>query len=336
MTDGALIVAGLVALGVAVIVTRLVELVARRRSLFDVPNQRSLHETPTPRLGGLGIVAGTSVGYLIAGGARDEQTLAILAIGLGIAAVGLVDDFVRISVAAKYGAQLAAALAGALVAGAALDFQLAGASVSVSGWPATIIAAIWLTALINAFNFMDGIDGMTGGVAAVTAVVGIGLAGASGDLVLISIAGACLGFLIWNHHPASIFMGDVGSQFLGYLVGVCVLLQPGGVVGVVPVLIIVSPFLIDTGVTLVRRALAGRNVFAGHREHLYQRLVLSGADHRAVAAGYAVATAVAGMLALAWSSGAALQVGAVVGVAAAAVGYVLWVSAAERGTLSDR
>jgi len=329
MSDTRLIVAALVAAVIAIVITRVIETLARRRSLLDIPNERSSHVVPTPRLGGVGIVAGTIAGWLIGGGAADPQIVAIVGVGLALAAVGLVDDLTRISVAIKYSAQLVAATAAALVADPSLRLEVAGASLVLEGWPAIVATAVWLTALINAFNFMDGIDGMTGGVAAVTAIVGIGLATAGADLALVALAAACIGFLVWNQQPASIFMGDVGSQFLGYLVGVCLVLQPRGEVGLLPVVICVAPFLIDTGVTLVRRAAAGRNVFAGHREHLYQRLTMAGFSHRAVSAGYAIAAAVAGIAALTWSSTAVGQLGTVILIGFVALAYVRWVAMVE-------
>jgi UDP-N-acetylmuramyl pentapeptide phosphotransferase/UDP-N-acetylglucosamine-1-phosphate transferase len=334
-----LVVAGVIGLVSALIVTRLVELIARRRALLDIPNERSSHLVPTPRVGGIGIVAGTLVGW-VAGGGGDPRAAGIAAIGIGIAAVGLVDDLFRMTVVAKYSAQLLAAVGGALLADPSLEIDLLGAHLVVAGPPAVALTAVWLTALINAFNFMDGIDGMTASVAVAAAMVGIFLVSSEGQLLLLAVAAACAGFLIWNRQPASIFMGDVGSHFLGFLVGAALLLRAGGSVGVVPLVLLLAPFLLDTGVTLVRRAASGRNIFAAHREHLYQRLTMAGYSHRSVSIGYALATVLCGLVALAWPLALPGQVVTLAAIAAASVAYVVWVGAVERrasaGTVGDR
>lgn len=311
------------------VATRLVERYARRRTLFDVPNNRSSHVVPTPRLGGIGIVLGTTFGWFAAGGAGDAPIAGVMLAGIGLAIVGLVDDLVHVRVATKYAAQLAAAAVGALLVAPTLDFEILGVHTVVSGPAAVVLATLWLTATINAFNFIDGIDGIAGGMAAATALIATVLVAPAGDRILLAIVGACLGFLVWNHHPASIFMGDVGSQFLGYLLGLALLLGPGGTVQVVPVLLITSPLILDTGVTLVRRLASRKNVFAAHREHLYQRLAERGFGVRSVSALYVGATVLGGLLAVTWSTSPDLRAPVVAATFLLAVGYVLW---AERVT----
>ena len=136
-------------------------------------------------------------------------------------------------------------------------------------------------------------------------------------------------FLVSNNAPASIFMGDIGSQFLGFTLGTALLLGDGPVAAV-PTLLLVAVFVFDTGFTLVRRARARKNLFAAHREHLYQRLVVAGRSHREVATGHVVATLGTGSLALAWASipvlGQVVAIAALLGIAAA---YALWVGRVE-------
>ena len=325
------IAGAVIAFVVGVLATRIAEIVARRRALLDVPNERSSHLVPTPRIGGLGIIAGTLVGWGFIQGPSDPTGLVIVAASLVLAAVGLLDDLRHTSVATKYLAQLGTAAVAAVAIGPRLDIEVASFGVTLDGIPAIVLATVWLTAIINAFNFMDGIDGLIGSVGAITGMVGLGLVVPEAQPLLIAVAAACVGFLVWNQAPASIFMGDVGSQFLGLVVGAGLLRQGSGTVALVPIVILVAPLLLDTSITLIRRAREGKNLFAAHREHLYQRLVTAGRSHREVAAGYAVATALAGLVAIAWLGlGAGLQVGVVLILAVLGVAYAWWVGLIER------
>ena len=329
MTDQ-LLIAVLVAGLAATIVTRIVEGLARQRSLLDIPNDRSSHDVPTPRIGGLGIVAGTVVGWMIAAGWADTRATIIVLAALGLGAVGLLDDVRHTSVLGKYLAQLAAAAVVAGVLQPTLTVGIGDGSWSLGGTPAFVVTTIGLTALVNAVNFMDGIDGLIGSVALVAAIVALGFVTPAAWPILVPFAAACAGFLVWNHAPASIFMGDGGSQFVGLILGAALLRGEGGVVDVVPVLLLVSPLLFDTGFTLIRRARAGRDLFAGHREHLYQRVVVAGRSHREVAVGYAAATAVTGVLALSWPAAPTVaRIAILAGVALAAALYAVWVSRTE-------
>lgn len=329
MTDQ-LLIAVLVAGIAATIVTRLVERLARQRSLLDIPNDRSSHDVPTPRIGGLGIVVGTVIGWLVAAGWMDGEATVIVLAALGLGAVGLLDDVHHTSVLGKYLAQLAAAAVVAGVLQPTLSIGIGDGSWSLGGIPAFVVTTIGLTALVNAVNFMDGIDGLIGGVALVAAIVGAGLVAPAAWPILLPFATACAGFLVWNQAPASIFMGDGGSQFVGLILGAALLRQEGGVVDVAPVLLLVSPLLFDTGFTLIRRARAGRDLFAGHREHLYQRVVVAGRSHREVAAGYAAATAVTGILALSWAVAPAVaHIGILVSLLLVGVLYAAWVTRME-------
>jgi UDP-N-acetylmuramyl pentapeptide phosphotransferase/UDP-N-acetylglucosamine-1-phosphate transferase len=325
-----LLIAALVAGVGATIVTRVVERLARQRSLLDIPNDRSSHDVPTPRIGGLGIVVGTVIGWLVAAGWTDGEATVIVLAALGLGAVGLLDDVRHTSVLGKYLAQLAAAAVVAGVLQPTLSIGIGDGTWSLGGIPAFVVTTIGLTALVNAVNFMDGIDGLIGSVALVAAIVAVGLVAPGAWSILLPFAAACAGFLVWNQAPASIFMGDGGSQFVGLILGAALLRQEGGIVDVVPVLLLISPLLFDTGFTLIRRARAGRDLFAGHREHLYQRVVVAGRSHREVAAGYAAATAVTGILALWWPAAPTVaQIAMLGGVALVAGLYAVWVARSE-------
>lgn len=315
----------------AVLATRLVERWGRRREWLDIPNDRSSHEVPTPRIGGIGIAAGTLVGVSVLEGAPDSPLSVILVAGLLLGGVGLVDDLRGTTVLVKYLAQLTAAAAVTLTLQPRLSVDLLGLELLVDGPAAIILGTVWLTAIVNAFNFMDGIDGLVGGVVVVVGLVSSAFTDPAVAPVALAAAAASAGFLVWNTGPASIFMGDVGSQFVGLVVGSALLGSATGTVDVVPALLITSPLVFDTGFTILRRARSGRNILAAHREHLYQRLVTAGHSHREVAAGYVVASIVGGVLALRWSElettaqAMILLVGAIV----AAV-YVRWVATEDR------
>ena len=324
----------LLAFVVAVGVTKLAEVVSRRRGLLDVPNDRSSHVTPTPRIGGVGIIAGATAGLLVAGGWRELEALVVLTVAGVLGLVGLADDIGRRSLVGKYLAQLVSSAVVAIAFTPVLAFTVGEASLKIDGVAAGVLTVLWLTAVINAFNFVDGIDGMLGSLVVVIGLAGAGLVGPGADAPLLVAAAASLGFLTWNYAPASTFMGDVGSQFLGVWVGASLLRSTGETVEVVPLLILLGLILFDTGLTLVRRMREGKNLFAAHREHLYQRLVASGASHRVVTGAYAGATALLAAIALAWpGQPMALQAALVVVVALAGWLLVAWVWRSERTNL---
>jgi UDP-N-acetylmuramyl pentapeptide phosphotransferase/UDP-N-acetylglucosamine-1-phosphate transferase len=172
----------------------------------------------------------------------------------------------------------------------------------------------WIVALINAFNFMDGIDGFTGGVALVNALFLVPLAGPAGGF-LPALIGATAGFLIWNINPASIFIGDSGAYFLGFSLAVVALYAPAlsgqewTPLNFLACVVVFTPYLFDTAYTLVRRLRsgAGKNIFLAHREHIYQRITPTTGMHRRTSNLYYGASVVAGFAALLISRGDALS-----------------------------
>jgi UDP-N-acetylmuramyl pentapeptide phosphotransferase/UDP-N-acetylglucosamine-1-phosphate transferase len=271
------------------------------RNLLDVPNLRSSHEVPTPRLGGVAIILGTWVGFLLL---RPEGAWPLLACATVIGAVGLADDLGDLHFGPKAAAQ-------ALVASILLLLYppqaLSGAPGAV-GILAFAVGVFWIVALCNAFNFMDGIDGIVGGVALVNALFLVPLAGEVGAL-LPALAGATAGFLVWNINPASIFLGDSGAYFLGFGLAAVALYAPvdqgnpqGGwtPLGFVACALVFTPLLFDTAYTIVRRLRtgAGKNIFLAHREHIYQRITPSTGMHRRTSNLYYAASVVAGFAAL--------------------------------------
>lgn len=270
------------------------------RNLLDVPNLRSSHEVPTPRLGGVAIVIGAWIGALAVG---SEVVWPLLIAATLIGAVGLADDLSNLHFSTKAAAQTI------LAAGLIVFYPPA----LLSGAPGLlkvvvfIVGVFWVVAVTNAFNFMDGIDGIIGGVALVNALFLFAL---TGDAVLLAFAGAAAGFLIWNISPASMFLGDSGSYFLGFGLAAFTLYAPlsgeaWNPLAFAAAVLVFTPLLYDTGYTLVRRFRAGRNVFSAHREHIYQRITPAAGMHRRTSNLYYGASVLAGFAALLVAGGGA-------------------------------
>ena len=240
---------------------------------LDRPNQRSLHTTPTPRLGGIGIVAGTATAWCYALPAIDPLLPGALALLIGIS---LLDDLKDVAIGWRLTAHLVSA-------------ALTVAAVLQGHEPWLMLVAVIATAwMINLYNFMDGADGLAGGMA----VIGFGCYGmaalAGGDFSFaatnLAVAAAALGFLLFNFPPARIFMGDIGAIPLGCLAAAFNL--SGWLRGDWPFwfgVAVFSPFIADASVTLVKRLIRRARVWQAHKEHYYQRLVQCGWGHRKTA-----------------------------------------------------
>jgi len=293
--------------------TRLLIPVLERR-VVDTPNHRSSHTRPTPRGGGLGLMAGIVLGWAMVlfaaigpgmgdGAETSRPLLWLLALvaGIGLAAVSFLDDLKPRSARFRLAAQALAVLAGLI------GMQLFGGPQSGGAFAALLplwldlplTALLWLW-FINLYNFMDGIDGLAGSETAMVAggLVLLAWAGIGGPEIAglaTPIAAAALGFLVWNWHPAKVFMGDVGSVPLGFLLGFLLieLARGGGATGdVVPLaaaLCLPMYHVLDASVTLARRLLRGEKPTEAHREHVYQRAVIAGRSHAAVC-GFVIVT----------------------------------------------
>jgi len=260
---------------------------ARRRNLLDIPNHRSSHVVATPRTGGLALIAALLAGLALswASGSAAPDALLLLGGALCIAVVGFVDDIRSLPASGRLVVQLVVAAAVAVVIG---PLSLPPA---VDGRVSTVLTVIWITALVNAYNFMDGIDGLAGGHAVVGGVgwAIIGMLAGSPALVAIGslVAAAAAGFLVHNWPPAKVFMGDAGSSFLGFLFGAVALLVRGQDTRAVHWAVLLTwPLLFDTGFTLLRRIRRRENILIAHRSHLYQRLTATGMAHSHVSLLY--------------------------------------------------
>jgi UDP-N-acetylmuramyl pentapeptide phosphotransferase/UDP-N-acetylglucosamine-1-phosphate transferase len=292
------LVAGAVAFLVAGALVPLLVRFAVGRNLLDVPNLRSSHEVPTPRLGGVAIFVGTLAGAALL---RSEGMVPLLFAASLVWAVGLVDDLSGLHFGVKAAFQALAAAGLLLYYPPTLISSAPGAfGILIFG-----VAVFWIVSLSNAFNFMDGIDGFTGGVALVNALFLALLVGTMSGFFP-ALIGATAGFLIWNISPASIFVGDSGAYFLGFGLSAVALYAPAlsgqqwTPVGFLACIVVFTPYLFDTGYTLIRRLKggAGKNIFLAHREHIYQRITPTTQMHRRTSNLYYALSVIAGFAAL--------------------------------------
>jgi UDP-N-acetylmuramyl pentapeptide phosphotransferase/UDP-N-acetylglucosamine-1-phosphate transferase len=271
---------------------------ALRLRLVDVPNERSLHRAPVPRLGGVAMVVSVwivlGVGAIFVPILRHGNVVAWLASASAIAVLGFVDDVRPLSALPRLMIQVAAATG-------LLAFALRGGTIALAAGlrvnaPAALLvclAVLFVVGTTNIYNFMDGMDGLAA-TQTVSAGIALGaacVAGGQTDLALVSfvIAAASAGFWVHNAPPATLFLGDAGSTFVGFsfsALGLMAAARPSPVpLGVVPVAL--APFLLDGTFTMIRRLRAGERVWQPHRTHLYQRAVGAGLTHRDVLVVYA-------------------------------------------------
>ncbi len=260
-----------------------------RFRLLDHPNARSSHLQPTPRGGGLVFVLLTAVAcglsFLLSGG---SPLVSIPLIALPLALVGFLDDHCHLPASWRFWVQISTAIFVILVS------PLVVAPVALL--PMLVLLVFAVTAVINFTNFMDGLDGLVAGSMVVAiAAVAIDLAA---PWPVWALVGSLFGFLLWNWSPAKVFMGDVGSTFLGTVFAALVLQAPTWPEALA-LLLVAAPLLSDAFVCVFRRSFAGQPIFQAHRMHLFQRLHQVGWSHARVSGLYIGATA-ATSLALLW------------------------------------
>lgn len=274
------------------LLTGLIRRVMLRYSLLDIPNQRSSHSQPTPRGGGLAIVTAFLAGLLVLTltGPDGAAGFSLLLLGssLLVAGVGLGDDLRSLTAGKRLLVHLLAALL--LVWGLGRP-EVAGNApgrIVGLGWPAGCLLVLAVAWSLNLFNFMDGIDGLAAGEAAfVAGGAALLLAGRGGvrEMQLLwLLAVACLGFLRWNWPPARIFLGDVGSGFLGFVLA-ALALRTAVFDDLLPVaswLILPGVFLTDATATLLRRVARRERWYQAHRSHAYQQAAARYGSHRPI------------------------------------------------------
>lgn len=270
------------------LLTLAVRKAALRRGLLDIPNIRSSHKVATPRGGGLAIVAVTTLALLIEAlrGVLDRQLFAAAVGAVAVAAVGFADDRRPIRSSARLLVHFSAAIWAVAWLGGLPPLRI-GEHVAQLGWSGDVIAVLGIVWVLNLFNFMDGIDGIAASEAIFVVLAGValtaGLQAAGGTNLALVFAAACGGFLLWNWPPAKIFLGDVGSGYLGYLIAVFTLAATRSDPTAVWVwLILGGAFFVDATVTLARRTWRRERVYEAHRGHAYQWLARRWGSHRRV------------------------------------------------------
>ncbi len=271
---------GLLSLAVTWMLTWVVRQHALRAGVLDVPNLRSSHSVPTPRGGGLAIVLAICLGIIyLWSTAAIKGAAAVALVGCGgiVAVVGYLDDRFGLGAGLRFATHLLATGAAVVLLGPqAIAESMLPALPAAIALLLVIIGVCWW---LNLFNFMDGIDGIAATESAFVAGSAAALwawrGGSDGQLTLqVIVAGASLGFLLWNWAPARIFMGDVGSGFLGFVLGLLALSSSleRGPLSIWTWLILGSVFVGDATVTLLRRVARGERWYTAHRSHAYQRL----------------------------------------------------------------
>ncbi len=269
---------------------------ALQLGLVQSPNHRSSHVQPTPHSGGLGILFGGSLAGIWIAWGQSEQWWAILGLAFALGMIGLRDDIRHLPAWFRFGAHLVVcvlllwSMKGEVLPSLPPSLLTNGYG-NPAGWlfpSILVLTGVWW---INLFNFMDGIDGIAGSQAVFMLVAGAVLGawfhpsdiGSAGWIWMLAIAAATVGFLVLNWPPATIFMGDVGSTYLAFMILALALIsvKDGGLT--FPVwLVLGAIFFSDATVTLLRRMLTGERWFEAHRSHAYQRLSRRWGAHRPV------------------------------------------------------
>lgn len=260
---------------------------ALSRGVLDIPNERSSHITPTPRGGGVAVVAATTVGLGVLGAFHVLSTELLIAMaggGLAVAVVGYLDDRHQLSPRVRLAVHFGAALWALAWLGGLPPLRF-GEITFTFGWGGYVLGALGIVWTLNLFNFMDGIDGIAASEAVFIVCSGAVLtafSGNSGDVpgAGLVLGAACGGFLLWNWPPAKIFMGDAGSGYLGYGVAVlAVAAARESDVALLVWLILGGLFFIDATITLARRVARRERVHEAHRSHAYQWLARRWQSH---------------------------------------------------------
>lgn len=284
--DIRLLLAFIISMITAIAITPLVIKLAKKIGAVDRPSQRKVHARVMPRLGGVAIFAGVVVGYFVAG-LYEAKITGITVGALIIIALGIFDDKFELSAKIKLAGQILAASAviGSGLAIEVLNIPFMGKfELGLLSIPVTLI---WILAITNAINLIDGLDGLSAGISSIVFATIAFLAFTSDKMLILTLSlillGSTLGFLFHNFHPAKIFMGDTGSLFLGYSISVLSLLGLYKSVTlfsfVVPIMILGVP-IFDTSFAIIRRIINKKPITAPDKSHLHHRLLALGFSHR--------------------------------------------------------
>jgi len=273
---------------------------AQKRNLVDHPDVRKIHKAPVARLGGIAIFGSALVAILsvllVQNAAGEQmralglQVVAMLVGGTAVFAVGLYDDVKHARVRTKLAVELAVAVAMCAAGIAIRRLTVPGLGVLDLGWFGCLVTVLWIVGITNAINLIDGLDGLAAGISAIACGVMATLSVWQGNVVLaiimLALLGSLSGFLLFNFHPARIFMGDCGSLFLGFTIATASVLTAAkseALIGLgLPILVLGIP-IFDTLLSMLRRFLDRRGIMSPDRSHFHHRLLALGMGQRQVA-----------------------------------------------------
>lgn len=308
---------------------------AGKLGFMDIPNARSSHNLPTPLGGGAGIVAAMAAGFgvcYVAGAVEiNVKYLSVIAGFFAMALLGFFSDRFNISAIIRIILQAAIAVVMVWRVGCPASFYIAGFDMR-TGCICACFAVLWIVAITNFYNFMDGIDGLAA-MQGLIAGAGIAIFGAIiGNRSVIPmgliLSGASAGFLILNFPPARIFMGDTGSYSLGLYIASFGLIDKRLFI---PVTMVLGVFIFDSAVTLVKRLVNGEEWYNAHRSHFYQRALKLGYSHRQVTSAVSVIIAILTAMAAAYiKAPPLLQIVILVSAAAVVTSAAVWLVFKER------
>lgn len=282
----------LIVFAFSALMTWVARLYAIHKAILDIPNERSSHQIPTPRAGGLGIILTFILSLVWLGwfNLLDQKlVVALFGGGLAVAAIGFCDDVYHVKPRWRILVHILAALWAVYWIGGFSSVDIGEWHFPLH-WLGAFLAVFAIVWCINFYNFMDGIDGLAGteGIF-VSLVSGLFLWGSGHFLLAILmwfLAAANAGFIVWNWSPAKIFLGDAGSGFLGFVFGTIGLYTANqGFLEIAFWWILLAVFLCDATFTLLKRICQGKRWYSAHREHAYQDLISQGANHRQVTLG---------------------------------------------------
>ncbi len=304
-----LLLAFAVSLVISYLMTPPVKHFAEHVGAIDVPkDDRRVHDHPIPRMGGLAIFLGFVLSLLVFV-PMDMKVMGLLLGALIIAVVGGVDDIIPLSPSAKLLAQFIAALVcirSGIVFDAISNPNVFSDQTYIEiGWLSYPLTVLWIVGCTNAVNLIDGLDGLAVGVSAISSmtmlVVSLLVADPVVSIILAALTGACLGFMPFNFNPAKIFMGDVGSQFLGFVLGVSAIMGlfklQAIITFIVPLLALAVP-LADTLFAFIRRILKGQSPFHADKGHFHHRLMATGLSQKQTVAVLYGVSAIMGLVAV--------------------------------------
>ena len=270
---------------------------AIRTGVMDQPGGHKGHRSPVPYLGGMAIVVSFAGSVAVAAIIRPphsgiDELVVVLALAVGLAVVGLLDDLWDLSPLVRLILEIGA--------GFALWQVGAGVQIVGSGWVDLVVTVFWVVGVTNAFNLLDNMDGLAAGLAGIACLGYFAIAATNGQYLVaglsMGLAGCALGFLRHNFHPARIYMGDGGALFLGFMVaylGIKLRFDGARSVSFLVPVVVCSVAILDTTLVTVSRLVTGRSPFVGGRDHMSHRLVKLGLPVRvAVASVYSAAVSI--------------------------------------------